>query len=99
LPLPSKRPILVRRLHWHGLADVPQLDDPITDKSKDVYERHLLSGWRQLHARVNRDKIAVLERSLDLERLLRKFFRVRFHSFRKRLGVAAKVRVVMPELA
>ena len=47
---------------------------------------------------MDRDQIAVFERTLELEGFVRKFFRVLFHPFRERCRVAGEIRVVVCEI-
>src|SRR5688572_26154137 len=87
--------IFVERLLGHSLPNVPELNYAVVLEAEDVDDRSA-SIFRVLsHAGKNRNPIALLYCTLNLQHLVRILRCILFHRIHQRRGISAKEGVVM----
>jgi hypothetical protein len=89
--------MLVGRLLWCRLTDIPEFDDPISVEPEDMDQRGAAVAGPLRDARVNRHPVAILEGALNLQLFVWVLGCVFFHGEHQRLRVAAEERIVVKE--
>jgi len=66
-----ERPVLIRRIQWHGLAAFPHFYDLFTTESEQVHSRYTPITCVQHNVGVHGHQVAIAQHVLDCELLVR----------------------------